>query len=131
MFYNIAHCLVYISSCEGFGFPLLEAQKAGCPVIAFRNSSIPEVLSSNASMIKELNTNMLKMRLDDLEGLPYRNTIIEEGLTNSEHFSWDKCYNETIGFYGELYEMRNNIKGNNRLGKKLKPRFEDLLTVKK
>ena len=32
--YNEALCLLYPSDYEGFGIPILEAQKAGCPIIA-------------------------------------------------------------------------------------------------
>ena len=41
--YNNARGLLYPSIYEGFGIPVLEAQKAGLPVIAFNGSSIPEV----------------------------------------------------------------------------------------
>ena len=47
-------CLVYPSSYEGFGIPVLEAQKAGCPVIALNASSIPEVIGESPLLIEEL-----------------------------------------------------------------------------
>ncbi|HEY4028553.1 MAG TPA: glycosyltransferase family 1 protein, partial [Candidatus Dormibacteraeota bacterium] len=40
---SAASCLVFPSRYEGFGLPLLEAMGCGCPVVAYRNSSLPEV----------------------------------------------------------------------------------------
>ncbi len=43
---------------EGFGLPILEAQLAGCPVVAGNNSSIPELVSRNFQFaISDFQTN--------------------------------------------------------------------------
>lgn len=34
--YNAAFALIYPSSYEGFGLPIVEAQKSGCPVLALK-----------------------------------------------------------------------------------------------
>ena len=41
--YERATVLVYPSLYEGFGMPILEAMAHGCPVVAAKTSSIPEV----------------------------------------------------------------------------------------
>ena len=41
--YSGAHALIFMSRSEGFGWPVLEAQAAGCPVIASNRTSVPEV----------------------------------------------------------------------------------------
>ncbi|MBU2477196.1 glycosyltransferase family 4 protein, partial [Candidatus Micrarchaeota archaeon] len=47
--YNLADLFVFPSFYEGFGFPVLEAMKCGCPVITSNVSSLPEV-SGNAAI---------------------------------------------------------------------------------
>lgn len=49
--YNEALCLLYPSDYEGFGIPILEAQKAGCPVIAQNTSSVPEVIGNGELLV--------------------------------------------------------------------------------
>jgi glycosyltransferase involved in cell wall biosynthesis len=46
--YQHAGCLVYPSLYEGFGLPPLEAMTCGCPVIASRVASLPEVCGDAA-----------------------------------------------------------------------------------
>ena len=60
---NYAAALIYPSIYEGFGIPILEAQKAGCPVIACNNSSIPEVLSSKTLMMDNVSIRELVAKL--------------------------------------------------------------------
>ena len=44
-FYNKAHALIYPSLYEGFGIPILEAMKLGCPVICSKMHLFPKLLA--------------------------------------------------------------------------------------
>lgn len=98
--YNSVKCLVYPSSYEGFGIPVLEAQRAGCPVIAYNASSIPEIIGNTPLLMNELTKEELLSKLSLLENENVRYKIIEEGLSNSKRFSWDNAYIQ----YRSLYE---------------------------
>ncbi len=50
--YNKSACQVYPSVYEGFGIPVLEAMQAGCPVVAVKSSSMPEV-AGDAALLTE------------------------------------------------------------------------------
>lgn len=41
--YSLAHALLFPSTGEGFGWPLIEAQACGCPVVCSDRTSLPEV----------------------------------------------------------------------------------------
>jgi len=51
--YTSAGCFVFPSRYEGFGLPCLEAMSCGCPVAAFRNSSVPEVVGEAGMIVDD------------------------------------------------------------------------------
>ena len=101
--YNDAYALFYPSSYEGFGIPLLEAMKAGCPFIAFNSSSIPEVAGDAGVLIDRLEISLFKDAMVKID--KNREEIIKKGFEQSNKFSWEKCYQETLNVYKELYEL--------------------------
>ena len=104
--YNEALCLLYPSDYEGFGIPVIEAQKAGCPVIAQDASSIPEVIGPDGLMVQhDSPKRMAKEMAEIVQQLKSRSTqaIIEAGFANAKRFSWDKAYEQTKQVYENIY----------------------------
>lgn len=67
--YQFALCLVYASLYEGFGLPILEAMKYGCPVITSNVASMPEVAGDAALLVNpdsesEISKAMISIALD-------------------------------------------------------------------
>ena len=106
--YNQAVCLAYPSAYEGFGIPVLEAQKAGCPVIAYNASSIPEVIGKTPLLMNELTISDFHSKLEILNDKASRDEIIKAGLENAQRFSWDKMGNEYVALYKELLQKAGN-----------------------
>lgn len=104
IYYNFAYCLLYLSSYEGFGIPILEAQKAGCPVIAYNSSSIPEVIGSTPLLIYNLNATSVLNCINILQDPIQREMIIQKGLENANQFSWKKMSQEIIKLYREIHK---------------------------
>lgn len=105
--YNRAFCLFYPSAYEGFGIPVIEAQKAGCPVIAYASSSIPEVIGNKQVLLTQLDTSLAIELLNSLKDRNRRQQIVTTGLQNACKFSWDNTYQETLKVYF-LAQNRNN-----------------------
>ena len=105
-YYNEALCLLYPSDYEGFGLPILEAQKAGCPVIAQAASSIPEVIGEQGWTVRpDTPQRMAEEMAEKVKKLLSRSTanMIEAGIANAARFSWEKTYAETKHVYEDLY----------------------------
>ncbi len=103
--YNSVVCLIYPSLYEGFGIPVVEAQKAGCPVIAMNSSCIPEVMGEGGILLSDSSTDEFKSKFKILQ--TERKNLVEAGLQNSRRFSWDKMTSEYLDLYEEL---ENSIK---------------------
>lgn len=105
LLYNHAFCLLYPSVSEGFGIPIIEAQRTGCPVISTNCSSIPEVAGKGAILLNDITDHQIA----DMLNLIKRDSNVvfklrEEGFKNSARFSWDKCYQQTKLVYQEVYK---------------------------
>lgn len=100
--YNRSMCLVYPSLYEGFGIPVLEAMRAGCPVIAVNTSSIPEVAGSAAILLDRGDVDEIRAAVDFFYVTKNRDDYIGRGLIQSSKFSWDKTYSETVAVYEQL-----------------------------
>ncbi len=104
--YNSAFCLLYPSSYEGFGIPVIEAQKAGCPVIAANCSSIPEIVGDKSLLINCFSVAEIVKKLIILKTHPsIREELIELGIENSKRFSWDITYSNILKIYNEAQNM--------------------------
>lgn len=95
--YQLARVFVYPSFFEGFGFPPLEAMRAGVPVITSRTSSLPEVTGGAAHLVDPYHLHDLVEAMQLLftdEAL--REQYRRRGLRRAQQFSWEKSAQETL-----------------------------------
>ena len=93
--YKNAKVFAFPSLYEGFGLPVLEAMAAGTPVVAFNNSSIPEVAGDAAVLCKndkEFVAGIEKIIDNEI----FRKSLIQKGYKQAVKFSWEKTAKQTL-----------------------------------
>lgn len=82
--------LTYVSYFEGFGIPIVEAFKAGTPVITSNVTSMPEVASDAAILVDPFNPDEIARAMKEITtNERLRDQLIEKGFERSKLFSWD------------------------------------------
>ena len=93
--YCRAALFAFPSLYEGFGLPILEAMQAGCPVVAFKNSSLPEV-AGDAAILVNSNQEFINGIERVLGDESIRKSMIRAGFEQAKKFSWEKTAQETL-----------------------------------
>ncbi|UCH42709.1 MAG: glycosyltransferase family 4 protein [Dehalococcoidales bacterium] len=108
-YYSSAVLLAYPSLYEGFGLPPLEAMACGCPVVASKVASLPEVVGDAGILIDpydvdELARAMREVITDDR----LREDMVARGLKQASRFSWEKTASQTQAVYNKVYNEAYN-----------------------
>jgi glycosyltransferase involved in cell wall biosynthesis len=86
--YQEADILLFCSTIEGFGMPILEAQTVGRIVITSNISAMPEVAGDGACLVDPLSILDIRNAIERVcEDENYRNGLIEKGFKNVKRFN--------------------------------------------
>lgn len=98
--YRRASALVYPSSYEGFGLPVLEAMARGVPVITSNVSSLPEVAGDAAILVDPRSEDDLAAAIERVVTDPdLRARLSDGGRRRAAAFSWDETASRTLAVY--------------------------------
>lgn len=104
-FYSAADAFLFPSLYEGFGLPVLEAMKCGCPVVCANNSSLPEVAGDAALYVDAQDVEGLAAAIEKIASdEAARQILAAKGRIQVANFSWASCANETASLYRRLAE---------------------------
>lgn len=105
--YKNAECFVLPSLYEGFGLPVLEAMKFGCPTVISNVSSLPEVGGDAAIYFDPLSVNDMAEKIElVIQDSKLRAEMTEKGYNQVKKFSWEKTAKETLKVLEELGNAR-------------------------
>jgi len=121
--YSLSRAFLFPSHAEGFGWPIIEAQACGCPVITTDEPPMNEVGGPVAKYLPRLlveddvqiwakhGANVL-IELLNLDESARANSLAK-GLAWVEHFNADSAIEGYLRIYQQIVELQINSNGNN------------------
>lgn len=102
LMYNLADAMVMPALYEIGSLPVMEAQRAGTPVICLDSAGMREVAGSSARMVKTMESSVLAQAMRDIATQPaLRQELREGGLEHAKKFSWRRTAELTLAALSE------------------------------
>ncbi len=102
--YQAADLVVFVSTYEGFGMPIIEAQATGRPVVTSNLEPMTAVAGPNGAClvnpfdVADIRAGILRLQQDEI----YRNTLIQNGLENVRRFTLNAVAQQYLELYQSL-----------------------------
>lgn len=113
--YSLARVFIFPSLAEGFGWPIIEAQACGCPVLTTDAAPMNEISGSAASYIPVLKTSDDAQiwaingatKLKSLLAVPekQRKKLVNEGIENVARFNADDAIEGYLNIYKQVLAL--------------------------
>jgi glycosyltransferase involved in cell wall biosynthesis len=101
--YQACSAVALVSTVEGFGMPIIEAQTVGRPVITSNVSAMPEVAGDGACLVDPLDVASIRAGVSRMiEDEAYREDLVRRGFKNAERFSVRSVADAYTSIYDEL-----------------------------
>lgn len=102
--YCAADLVTLPSTEEGFGMPIIEAQRVERPVVTSNCSSMPEVAGGGACLVDPLDVASIREGIKRvITDKPYRQSILEAGRQNHTRFSLESIAKQYLKLYAQVY----------------------------
>jgi glycosyltransferase involved in cell wall biosynthesis len=104
--YASALAFLFPSRHEGFGLPLLEALRAGCPVLCSDTPVFREVAGEGAEYFSSDDAEGLSTLISALASDPeLHGRVVRRGRTRVEAFSWKRTAAQTLEVYESVHSV--------------------------
>lgn len=102
--YQRCDLLIFASTYEGFGLPIVEANAVGRPVVTSNLWSMPEVAGTAACLVDPFNVASIRAGICRvIEDADYRNQLVASGYENVKRFQIETTAAQYAQLYRSLY----------------------------
>ena len=106
--YKKADLVTFVSTYEGFGVPILEAQASGRPVITSNISPMKDVAGNGALLVSPNSVEEIKSAVNRLiNDSDLRFSLIKNGLENVKKYSAKSVADQYYNLYKSVYNANN------------------------
>jgi glycosyltransferase involved in cell wall biosynthesis len=103
--YQTSDIVSFVSTHEGFGMPIVEANAVGRVVVTSNISSMPEVAGGAAHLVDPYDiTSIREGILKVIDDEPYRDMLIKKGFENRKRFDGDIIGLQYFEIYNSLFK---------------------------
>ena len=103
--YYKADIVTFMSTFEGFGLPILEANALGRPVITSNVTAMPEVAGDGALLVDPFNPAAIREAIEKLiADDKFRNNLVKAGYKNVQRFKPEKIAAQYEAVYRKVLE---------------------------
>ena len=98
--YDSFDAFAFPSLYEGLGYPILEAQSRGLPVIIYKYGKIPKEVRKYC--FEAESPEHMAQIIENLKGIGYNEKLRKKATAYARSFTWEKCARETLEAYKKV-----------------------------